>query len=212
MEMKARLAEYAIKDSRMRITIRIQFMSAMLVALATVVMADEPQPAGLPTSVPPSAIAPVRLALAPRTDRELALPLAVWTEHRDLPEPLAIHVLRIDLQCPALEVIAMPADDPDGDGPAQAALTAAPPAAALTDPWGNPMSSFIGTPVRPPGMPGTGGSDRAFRVEQRSWNNRFPSDLDIKSNAYVAWRDSALGFLRLPAGRLPAPAVSGNTA
>ena len=98
-------------------------MSAMLVALATVVMADEPQPAGLPTSVPPSAIAPVRLALAPRTDRELALPLAVWTEHRDLPEPLAIHVLRIDLQCPALEVIAMPADDPDGDGPAQAALT-----------------------------------------------------------------------------------------
>lgn len=76
-----------------------------------------------PTSVPPSAIAPVRLAQTPRTERELALPLAVWTERRDLPEPLAVPVLSIDLQCSTLEVIAMPADDPDGDGPAQAALT-----------------------------------------------------------------------------------------
>lgn len=70
----------------------------------------------------PATIAPVHLRQAPRTDKEQGLPLVVWTERRDKPEPLAIHVLRIDLQCPTLEVIAMPANDPDGDGPAQAFL------------------------------------------------------------------------------------------
>ncbi len=71
----------------------------------------------------PAANAPVRLTGAPQTQAELALPLTVWTERRTAPEPLAIHVVRIDLQCPDLEVIVMPADDPDGDGPAESVLT-----------------------------------------------------------------------------------------
>jgi len=74
-------------------------------------------------SAPPAASAPTRLSQVLRTEQEQALPLSVWSERRTQPESLAIHVLRVDLQCPTLEVIAMPADDPDGDGPAQAALT-----------------------------------------------------------------------------------------
>lgn len=72
---------------------------------------------------PPADRAPVRLAQAPQSAQEQALPLTVWTERRKQPEPLAIHVLRLDLQCPTLELIAMPAADPDGAGPAQATLT-----------------------------------------------------------------------------------------
>jgi hypothetical protein len=71
----------------------------------------------------PVAIAPVRLAGAPQTAADQALPLTVWTERRTIPAPLAIHVARIDLQCPALEVVVMPADDPDGNGPAESVLT-----------------------------------------------------------------------------------------
>jgi hypothetical protein len=66
---------------------------------------------------------PVRLDRAPRTPAELALPLAYWTERRPGPEPEAIHVLRADLHGTNLEVVTMIADDPDGDGPAEAALT-----------------------------------------------------------------------------------------
>ena len=48
--LPAKTEQKEVKDSKMRTTIKIQFMSAMLVAVATVVMADEPQPAGLPIS------------------------------------------------------------------------------------------------------------------------------------------------------------------
>jgi hypothetical protein len=66
---------------------------------------------------------PVRLDHAPRTSAELTLPLISWTERRSGGEPEAIHVLRVDLQDADLEVVTMIADDPDGDGPAEAALT-----------------------------------------------------------------------------------------
>ena len=72
-----------------------------------------------------------------------------------------------------------------------AAAGGASPTAAATD-W---RVFDIGTPVRPTGTPGEGGSDRAFRIEQRGWNNRSPLDLDTKPEAYVAWRACALGFL-----------------
>jgi len=66
---------------------------------------------------------PVRLDDAPRTPNDLALPLAYWAEYRQAPQPLATHVLRVDLRSTAIEVVSMIADDPDGDGPAEAALT-----------------------------------------------------------------------------------------
>lgn len=44
-------------------------------------------------------------------------------EQRAEPRPLQIHHLRIDLHVPGLEVIALIADDPDGAGVAEAALT-----------------------------------------------------------------------------------------
>jgi hypothetical protein len=96
-------------------------LSGLLLALILLAAGGWRMAAAQVLAPPPNAL--VRLSQAPQTDRERALPLSVWIERRKQPEPLAIHVLRVDLQCPALEVIAMPADDPDGDGPAQAALT-----------------------------------------------------------------------------------------
>jgi len=49
---------------------------------------------------------------------------------RDQPRPLQIHTLRIDLHDPRVEVFTMIGDDPDGDGPAEAALTLPPQLAA----------------------------------------------------------------------------------
>jgi hypothetical protein len=66
---------------------------------------------------------PVRLDDAPRTSGDFELPLVYWSEHRHAPQPMAIHVLRVDLRSTALEVVSMIADDPDGEGPAEAALT-----------------------------------------------------------------------------------------
>ena len=66
---------------------------------------------------------PVRLTAAPRTDAEQSAPLVYWSELRTTPEAFAIHVLRVDLQSKAIQVDAVIADDPDGSGPAEAALT-----------------------------------------------------------------------------------------
>jgi hypothetical protein len=57
---------------------------------------------------------PVRLKHAPQTAQERALPLVVWTERRVEPEPLAIHVLRVDLEAPQVKVGVLLAEDPDG--------------------------------------------------------------------------------------------------
>ncbi len=67
-------------------------------------------------------VLPVRLDRAPALPEERDPPLAMWTERRPAPDPVAIHVLRIDLRAPQLEVVAMVAEDPDGDGPAEAVL------------------------------------------------------------------------------------------
>lgn len=66
---------------------------------------------------------PVRLDHAPQTAKERALPLVVWTERRTEPEPLAIHVLRVHVEAPGIKVDVLLAEDPDGKGPAEAALT-----------------------------------------------------------------------------------------
>jgi exopolysaccharide biosynthesis protein len=68
-------------------------------------------------------IEPIRLSAAPRTNAERSAPLVYWSEIRTIPEPMAIHVLRVDLQSKAIQVDAVIADDPDGAGPAEAALT-----------------------------------------------------------------------------------------
>ncbi len=49
--------------------------------------------------------------------------LICWTEARSDPRPVKIHFLRVNLQSRALEVFALPGDDPDGDGPAESQLT-----------------------------------------------------------------------------------------
>jgi exopolysaccharide biosynthesis protein len=97
----------------------------VLLAGAPLVRAETecPQPAQIAPAGVPAPLPVVRLARAPATPAELALPVTIWTDRRTTPEPLAIYVLRVDLRAPALEVIAMPAEDPDGAGPAEAALT-----------------------------------------------------------------------------------------
>jgi len=49
--------------------------------------------------------------------------LICWTEVRSAPRPLRIHYLRVALNTPELEVISLPAEDPDGAGPAESQLT-----------------------------------------------------------------------------------------
>ena len=48
--------------------------------------------------------------------------LICWTEVRKEPRPLRIHNLRVALNAPELEVISLPAEDPDGAGPAESQL------------------------------------------------------------------------------------------
>ena len=94
---------------------------ACLTLLSTGCRSDAAAPDDTAATPTPSLV-PVRLTQAPQTPAELALPLVHWTEKHTDPEPMAIHVLRVDLRDPELEVIAMLAPDPDGDGPAEAAL------------------------------------------------------------------------------------------
>ena len=49
--------------------------------------------------------------------------LFCWTETLSKPRPLKTHFLMVDLATKNLEVIAIPGDDPDGDGPAESQLT-----------------------------------------------------------------------------------------
>jgi hypothetical protein len=49
--------------------------------------------------------------------------LICWTETRSAPRPLKIHYLKATLTASALEVFAIPGDDPDGSGPAESRLT-----------------------------------------------------------------------------------------
>lgn len=49
--------------------------------------------------------------------------LQYWTETRSVPRPLKIHFLKVALTASALEVIALPGEDPDGAGPAESRLS-----------------------------------------------------------------------------------------
>ncbi len=49
--------------------------------------------------------------------------LVCWTETRSDPRPLKIYYLKTALTAAALEVFAIPGDDPDGSGPAESRLT-----------------------------------------------------------------------------------------
>jgi hypothetical protein len=60
---------------------------------------------------------------APASGSEQASPLVYWQEIRQTPRPLHLHFLRFDMTNPALEFSTFIADDPDGNGPAEAVLT-----------------------------------------------------------------------------------------
>lgn len=49
--------------------------------------------------------------------------LVCWAETRSTPRPLKIYYLKVALTAAALEVFAIPGDDPDGSGPAESRLT-----------------------------------------------------------------------------------------
>ena len=49
-------------------------------------------------------------------------PIVYWHETRTSPRPLQIHVLRVDLRSRLCANVALIADDPDGDGPAESQL------------------------------------------------------------------------------------------
>ncbi|MGD7654054.1 MAG: phosphodiester glycosidase family protein [Verrucomicrobiales bacterium] len=51
-----------------------------------------------------------------------AEPLLLWSETVREPQPLAVYFLRADLRHPACRPVAVVSDDPDGRGPAEAAL------------------------------------------------------------------------------------------
>jgi hypothetical protein len=49
--------------------------------------------------------------------------LVCWKESIEVPRTLKVFCIKINLMDPTLKVITMPADDPDGEGPAEAKLT-----------------------------------------------------------------------------------------
>jgi exopolysaccharide biosynthesis protein len=49
--------------------------------------------------------------------------LTCWTEIRTMPRPIRIHYLKVSLTAPAIELFAIPGEDPDGSGPAESQLT-----------------------------------------------------------------------------------------
>ena len=66
----------------------------------------------------------VELTAAPALPpAELRAPVAYWQETRREPRPLRLHFLRVDVASRDLEVVALVAPDPDGDGAADATLT-----------------------------------------------------------------------------------------
>lgn len=65
---------------------------------------------------------PVRFDQAPGAAAGLP-PVIYWTDRVSGPDPVVFHVLRLDLRDRHFEVVSLIADDPDGAGPAEAALT-----------------------------------------------------------------------------------------
>lgn len=63
----------------------------------------------------------VRLARPPGDGQAAAV--TGWSETRTKPRPLRLHFVRIDLKDPRIEPCVLLGDDPDGAGPAEAALT-----------------------------------------------------------------------------------------
>jgi hypothetical protein len=90
-------------------------------AIAWAAAAGNWQPLQAAESHPANA-AVIRLNHAPKTPAEKELPIVIWSVIRKDPKPMAIHVLRVDLTAPELEVVSMLADDPDAKGPAEAVL------------------------------------------------------------------------------------------
>ena len=101
--------------------VRVTLLVIALLASLTGFTIEPPAGHGVPLV---AGTLPVQLEHAPQTLEERALPLVYWNERFTEPQRWEIFVLRVDLQAPEIDVIAMPADDPDGDGPAEAVLTA----------------------------------------------------------------------------------------
>lgn len=87
--------------------LRYHALPAILAGLLRVAAAPEPLWVSLPGP-------PVAAAGTP--------PLAYWVEAWTTPRPVRFHFFRVDLRDPGLELCAVIAPDPDGDGPAEARL------------------------------------------------------------------------------------------
>lgn len=70
----------------------------------------------------PLAVSPVAVVSA--RPQDVSVPVVYWPEVRTTPRPLRIQVVRIDLASPQVELTALLAPDPDGNGPAEAELVA----------------------------------------------------------------------------------------
>lgn len=49
-------------------------------------------------------------------------PVVFWKERIEIPRPVQLHFIRLDLESPDYEVFTIVGDDPDGEGPAEASL------------------------------------------------------------------------------------------
>lgn len=83
--------------------------------------AEEEAERDLPTE-PQNRPALKELSGPPQTDQEREEALVFWSEVIGPPTPQHLYFLRVDLTNPILEVVAMPSQDPDGEGPAEATL------------------------------------------------------------------------------------------
>ena len=65
----------------------------------------------------------VALDARPEPGQEIAHPIAYWTESWTEPRLVVFHVMRVDTRSPECEIFVLLANDPDGEGPAEAELT-----------------------------------------------------------------------------------------
>ncbi len=118
---------------------------------------------------------PVRLEHAPEPAASHP-PLIYWTDHVSGPEPVVFHILRVDLRDRRLEVISMIADDPDGLGPAEA---------ALTEPRELAKREHALAAVNANGFAGL--SDAAGKRDER-WRDNLPVDIRGVAVHQGTWR------------------------
>lgn len=95
----------------------------LLICLAVAAALVAPLPAQTAPAPAKPKSAPLSLRLEKAPADEQPAPVVGWSETRTRPRPLRIHFLKADLRSPRIEPCVILAADPDGAGPAEAALT-----------------------------------------------------------------------------------------